>query len=168
MSRRIDDYEYYDRPFNHRASARHYYYHNSRHIGGGASAAVAALVAVVVVLILQVWTPLSSQTASTRTAVAEMEPPISRDPTNTRLVTADDLNLREDPSNWSEASYILPKGTEVTLLGEAHRDLNNNVWLRVSVQTPEGRQSGWVHERYIAGAKKDILQYYLGKDTEAP
>src|SRR5262245_31229647 len=89
MSRRIDDYEYYDRPFNHRAAARHYYYHNSRHIGGGASAAVAALVAVVVVLILQVWTPLSSQTASTRTAEAEMEPPISRVPTNTRFVTAD-------------------------------------------------------------------------------
>jgi len=159
MSRRIDDYEYYDRPFNHRASARHYYYYNSRHTGRGASAAVAALVAVVVVLILQVWNPLSSQTGSAGTAVAEREPLISRAPTNTMYVTADDLNLREDPSNWSVVSYILPRGTEVTLLGEAHRDLNNNVWLRVSVETLEGKQSGWVHERYVSGAKQDFLQY---------
>ena len=159
MSRRIDDYEYYDRPLNRRTSARHYYYHDSRHTGGVTSAAVAALVAVVVVLILQVWNPLSSQTASTRTAVAEKEPLISRAPTNTRYVTADDLNLREDPSNWAVVSYILPRGTEVTLLGEAHRDLNDNVWIRVSVETLEGRQSGWVHERYVSGAKQDILQY---------
>lgn len=164
MWRSNDDYGYDDRSFNRRAPARHSYHgsarhHGSRHIGGWASVVIAAIVAVVVFLILQGLNSLSSQPASAKLSVVAKEPPISREPTNTRYVTADDLNLRKDPSNWSVVSYILPRGTKVTLLGEAHRDLNNTVWLRVSVETLEGRQSGWVHEQYVSGAKRDILQY---------
>src|SRR5262249_59004289 len=85
-----------------------------------------------------------------RLRVTPKKPPIARDPTNARYVTVDELNLREGPSNRFAVSYILPRGTWVILLGEAHRDLDGNVWLRVIVETLEGRQTGWVDERYVS------------------
>jgi uncharacterized protein YgiM (DUF1202 family) len=125
-------------------------YYESAGYNGRSSGGVAALAAVAVLLILLVWGVLPSQTASSRMAAVPMEPPMGRNLTDTRYVTADALNLREGPGDMFVVSYILPRGTEVTLFGEEHRDLNGNVWLRVSVETLEGRQSGWVHGRYVS------------------
>ena len=117
---------------------------------GSRPGGVLALAAVVVLLILLIWNLLPSRTASSRVAVAPMEQPTAQYLTNTRFVTVDELNLREGPGGRFVASYILPRGTEVTLLGEAYRDLNGNIWLRVSVETLEGRQVGWVHGQYVS------------------
>lgn len=132
-----------DDPFDHDVFVYPTYY-ISRSSGGAALAVVAIL------LILLAWIVLSSQTTGSRLSVIPKEPPIARDPTNARYVTVDELNLREGPSNRFAVSYILPRGTWVILLGEAHRDLDGNVWLRVIVETLEGRQTGWVDERYVS------------------
>lgn len=145
MPRIIDD-GYYDTPFNRRASTRHGY----RNSAGGKNFIIGVLAAVVVYLTLQIWNPLSSQTASPKLEAVSKEPPIARDLTNTKHVTVDGTNLYESPSNRSTFRHILPRGVGVIFLGEAHRDLDGNVWLRVIVETREGRQTGWVQEQYIS------------------
>jgi hypothetical protein len=69
--------------------------------------------------------------------------------TEVRYVTADNLNMREQPGYNAQASYILPRGTNVALLGESHQELNGDVWLKVRVETFEGPYVGWVSQRYV-------------------
>jgi hypothetical protein len=59
--------------------------------------------------------------------------------TGVRYVIADNLNMREQPGSDAQVGYILPRGTNVALLGESHQELDGNVWLKVRVETFEGR-----------------------------
>jgi hypothetical protein len=77
------------------------------------------------------------------------EGPIARPNAQIRRVNADSLNLREQPGNDARASYILPRGANVELLGESHQELDGNVWLKVRVETLEGTYVGWVSQQYI-------------------
>lgn len=65
-------------------------------------------------------------------------------------VVANELNMREAPGNYSPATYILPRGTRVTLLGETYRETDGDVWVQVRIETNEGLQIGWVNRRYIS------------------
>lgn len=125
---------YYDQPE----------YYSNRH---GGSLAILAVVAALLILLL--WNTLPSRTDSSRSATGPMESSVSRDLTSIRQVSAYELNLRRGPDDRSEVSYILPRGTKVTLLGETHTDPTGNVWLRVIVETRQGKQIGWVDERYV-------------------
>lgn len=69
--------------------------------------------------------------------------------TDIRHVTVDSLNLREQPSNDGQVSYILPRGTSVAILGQSHRALDGGVWLKVNVESLEGIRVGWVSQQYI-------------------
>jgi hypothetical protein len=57
--------------------------------------------------------------------------------------------MREQPGFYAQSSYILPRGTEVALLGESHQELDGNVWLKVRVETFEGPYVGWVNQEYV-------------------
>lgn len=63
-----------------------------------------------------------------------------------RVVTADALLLRAEPSTAASVLARLSKGAEVTLLGEA-REAGGIRWVRVSTRSGEG----WVSAAYIAG-----------------
>lgn len=139
----------YDEPFDHGDYMRSDHYGSAGYYGSRSSSGV-ALAAIAILLILLAWIVLPSRTASSTPSVVPKETPIARDPINTRYVIVDELNLREGPNNRSAISHILPRGTGVILLGEAHRDLDGAIWLRVIVETLEGRQTGWVRERYIS------------------
>ena len=65
-------------------------------------------------------------------------------------VTADNLYMRRGPGNNSPATYVLPRGTRVTLLGETYREPDGDVWSQVRIDTNEGVQIGWVNRRYIS------------------
>jgi hypothetical protein len=66
-----------------------------------------------------------------------------------RYMIADNPNMREQPGFYAQASNILPRGTEVALLGESHRELDGNVWLKVRVETFEGPYVGWANQQYV-------------------
>lgn len=65
-------------------------------------------------------------------------------------VVADNLYMRQGPGNSSPATYILPRGTQVTLIGETYREPDGDVWSQVRINTNEGVQIGWVNRRYIS------------------
>jgi hypothetical protein len=75
---------------------------------------------------------------------------VTRPITDNRYVVSSSLNMREKPINDARVSFILPTGTKVTLLGESYQGIDGDVWLKVSVETSEGTQVGWVRQRYIA------------------
>ncbi|HKQ78459.1 MAG TPA: SH3 domain-containing protein [Blastocatellia bacterium] len=140
--------EYDNKQFNSRASMRRDY--SSRFSDAVVLAAMAVLI------IFLAWIVLPLRTASHRPETVPKEPPITRDTTSAKHVTLGRLYLRENPSNSSAVSQILSRGMEVILLGEAHIDLDGNVWLRVIVETRDGRQIGWAPEHSISNAKRDI------------
>jgi hypothetical protein len=116
-----------------------------------------ALLAIVILFALFYWAdpgwlrgnldPWLNGRSNSRVMTAEG--PIARSNAQIRRVTADSLNLREQPGNDARASYILPRGTNVELLGESHQELDGNVWLKVRVETLEGTYVGWVRQQYI-------------------
>lgn len=65
-------------------------------------------------------------------------------------VIADKLNMRVSPNEFSQASYILPRGTRVEYLGESYQEPDGDFWVKVSIQANEGVQVGWVSRRYIS------------------
>lgn len=69
--------------------------------------------------------------------------------TEIRYVTADNLNMREQPGSDTQSGYILPRGTKVALLGESHHERGGDVWLKVRVETFEGPYVGWVSQQYV-------------------
>lgn len=69
--------------------------------------------------------------------------------TEIRYVTADNLNLREQPSERARASYLLPRGTKVALLGDSHRESDGDVWLKVKAESFVGMQVGWVRQLWL-------------------
>jgi hypothetical protein len=68
---------------------------------------------------------------------------------DSRYVIADNLNMRISPNNYSEVSYILPRGTRVELLGVSHQEPDGDIWVKVRVNTLDGLQDGWVSSQYV-------------------
>lgn len=69
---------------------------------------------------------------------------------NVAYVIADNLNMRVSPNQFSQASYILPRGTRVEYLGESYQEPDGDFWVKVQIQANEGVQIGWVSRRYIS------------------
>ncbi len=109
-----------------------------------------ALLVIVILLLMLFWGDLPWLR---RNLNAVLIPPvqgsITRPSTDIRYVTADNLNLREEPSPAARASYLLRRGTQVALLGESHQELNGDIWLRVRADTLEGTQVGWVNQTWL-------------------
>lgn len=122
----------------------------SRGSGGGA----AALVVVVLILLYMSgympWTNNTSAAYGQRGYIAPATAGITIPAGNLSYVSADRLNMREAPGAYSMVTYILPKGTRVTLLGDSYIDPNGEVWVQVRIDTYEGLQTGWVNRQYIA------------------
>ncbi len=80
-------------------------------------------------------------------------PPVRRASTNpapeTRYITANNLNLRDQASKVARPSYSLPKGTKVILLGNTEQDFDGEVWFQVRVATLDGTRIGWINQRYF-------------------
>jgi uncharacterized protein YgiM (DUF1202 family) len=109
------------------------------------------ILVIVIVLILLFWVDLSRLRSNLSTAfIPAVENTVTRPITDNRYVVADNLNLREEPINDARVNYILPRGTKVTLLGDSYQAIDGGVWLKVSVETFEGTQVGWVNQRYVA------------------
>jgi len=64
-------------------------------------------------------------------------------------VAANSLYLREGPGMAYVATYLLPENWNVSLVGDYHTDNNGELWAKVSVQTDEGLQEGWVSRRFV-------------------
>lgn len=64
-------------------------------------------------------------------------------------VASDSLYLREGPGTQYKADYILPRGWQVSILGESRRDDYGEVWVKVRVETAQGAQEGWVNQKYL-------------------
>jgi uncharacterized protein YgiM (DUF1202 family) len=110
------------------------------------------ILVIVIVLILLFWVdlPRLRLRSNLNTAfIPALENTVTRPITDNRYVVADNLNLREEPINDARVNYILPRGTKVTLLGDSYQAINGGVWLKVSVETFEGTQVGWVSQRYV-------------------
>ena len=127
-------------------------YNSPRYNGGF------ALLAIVILVILLFSVDLSRLRSNLNTVlIPAVENTVTRPVTDTvprpnpanRYVTADNLNMRVEPIDEARVNYILPRGTKVTLLGESHQTIDGDVWLKVSVETFEGTQVGWVRQRYI-------------------
>jgi len=57
--------------------------------------------------------------------------------------------MREQPGSGAQVGYILPRGTNVALLGESYQEFDGDVWLKVRVETFEGPYVGWVNQQYV-------------------
>ena len=119
--------------------------------GGGGAA-----VAVIVILFILYYSGYMPGFSTLFTAVRPTE---VRSPVEARTirlaggvsqVIADNLNMRASPGNSAQATYILPRGTRVEVLGESYQEPNGDVWVQVRIETYEGPQVGWVNRRYIS------------------
>lgn len=116
-----------------------------------------ALLAIVILFVLFFWADLgwmrgnldSLMRGSRNSTAQPIEDSRIRPITEIRQVTADRINMREQPGNDARVSWILPRGTKVALLGESRQGPDGDVWLRVRVETNEGTHAGWVSQRYI-------------------
>ena len=122
-----------------------------------------ALLAIVILFVLFFWADLGGLRANLdswlrgnpnsrvmpHSRVMPVEGSIINPITEIRYVTADNLNMREQPGSDAQAGYILPRGTKVALLGESHQELNGDIWLKVRVETFEGPYVGWVNQQYV-------------------
>lgn len=129
-------------------------YGESRGFGGGSIAA--GVILLLLVLYLSGYLPwFSSTSSSIRPGIATtpVNIPVNSGtiiPSGVGYVVADNLNMREGPGNYSPVTYILPRGTRVTALGETYREVDGEVWIQVRISTNEGPQVGWVSRRYIS------------------
>ncbi|HKQ76977.1 MAG TPA: SH3 domain-containing protein [Blastocatellia bacterium] len=64
-------------------------------------------------------------------------------------VASDSLYLREGPGTNYFATYLLPRNWGVSLTGDYQPDDRGEVWVRVTVETEQGRQDGWVSRRFL-------------------
>jgi hypothetical protein len=116
-----------------------------------------ALLAIVILLVLFFWNDLPRLRSNLgswlrdnpNSMTTSVQGSTVRPITEMRYVTGDNLNLREQPSKGAQARYTLPRGTKVALLGETHRELDGDVWLKVRVETLEGTYVGWVSQHYV-------------------
>jgi len=116
-----------------------------------------ALLTIVILFVLFFWADLgglranlgSMLSGNPNSRVMPVEGPIINPITGIRYVTADNLNMREQPGSDAQVGYILPRGTNVALLGESHQEFDGDVWLKVRVETFEGPYVGWVNQQYV-------------------
>jgi hypothetical protein len=110
----------------------------------------AALFVVVIAFIMLFWVDLPRLRSSFNSAmIPEASDAGRRSHVGNGRVAVDNLNLRVNPNDDARIIYILPGGTRVTFLGESHKGVDGDVWLKVSVETFEGIQLGWVKQRYV-------------------
>ncbi|MEP7343455.1 MAG: SH3 domain-containing protein [Acidobacteriota bacterium] len=120
--------------------------------GGGGSA---ALLVVVILVILYFTGYLPGFTSASprydqRGYVAPTSSGTILPTGNIGYVSADRLNMRDAPGGGAPITYILPRGTRVTVLGESYQEPSGSVWLKVQIDTYEGLQIGWVNRQYIS------------------
>lgn len=123
-------------------------YNSARYSGLGSSGST-ALLAIIILLILFFWADMPWLRDRINTTIQNVENSRVKSSTEIRHVAADNLNMREQPGIEFQATYILPRGTQVQLLGESQYSFDGDVWLRVRVETLEGPRDGWVSQRYI-------------------
>lgn len=132
--------------------------------GSGSGYGGTALVAVLILLLLYLggFFPWITNLASSIRPVAQQPieagpirpivPPVS--PVvgggNVAYVLADNLNMRISPNDYSQVSYILPRGTRVEYMGESYQEPGGDFWVKVRIQAAAGSQIGWVSRRYIS------------------
>ena len=119
--------------------------------GAGGSA---ALLVVVILVILYIsgylpWFTSASTTYDQRGYVTPASPVVTIPAGNIGYVTAERLNFREAPGEYALVTYILPRGTKVTMLGDSYR-ANGELWVKVQIETYEGIQTGWVNRQYVS------------------
>jgi len=120
--------------------------------GGGVGSAGIIVVVLLIVLYLSGYLPWFSSASPVldRGYVAPttpLAPPVGG---NISYVTAERLNMRTAPGNYSMVTYILPRGTKVVLLGNSYREPDGDLWVQVQIETMEGLQTGWVNRQYIS------------------
>ncbi len=131
--------------------------------GFGGGSAAAAVILILLVLYLSGYLPWFTNAATTirsgaigttTTRPGVITPPsvagVFTPSEAINYVIADNLYMRQGPGNYSPATYVLPRGTRVTLLGETYREPDGDVWSQVRIDTNEGVQIGWVNRRYIS------------------
>lgn len=124
---------------------------NPRHHGGF------FLSLVIILLLLFFWADLPRLrnnlaywlTGDTHSTIFPVKDSVTGNNTEIRYVTADNLNLREQPSELARASYQLPRGTKVVLLGDSHQESDGDVWLKVQAESFAGIQRGWVRQFWL-------------------
>jgi hypothetical protein len=70
-------------------------------------------------------------------------------PPETARVSVSTLVLREGPGLQFKPRYILPLNWGVSMLREEHKSPDGEWWVKVSVDTQEGPQEGWVSRKYL-------------------
>lgn len=126
-------------------------FNNSRYSGGF------FLLLVIVMLLLFFWSDLPRLrnnidhwlTGDPPTTILPVRDSVTGNNTEIRYVTADNLNLREQPSELARASDLLPRGTKVALLGDSYQESDGDVWLKVKAESPFGMQVGWVRRLWL-------------------
>src|SRR5262245_35269083 len=68
---------------------------------------------------------------------------------NRARIIADSLYLREGPGTNYVATYLLPGNWGVSLMGDYQTDDRGELWARVTVETGEGPQEGWVSRKFL-------------------
>jgi hypothetical protein len=96
------------------------------------------------------WFTNASTGYDRRAYVAPASSGITLTAGNISYVSADRLNLRDAPGSGALVTYILPRGTRVTTLGESYQEPRGEVWVKVQIDTYEGPQIGWVNRQYIS------------------
>jgi uncharacterized protein YgiM (DUF1202 family) len=115
------------------------------------------LLLVVILLLLFFWTDLPRLrnnldywlSGNSNSAILPVKDSVTGNNTEIRYVTADNLNLREQPSELARATYQLPRGTKVALLGNSHQEPDGDVWLKVKAESFVGMQVGWVRQLWL-------------------
>ncbi|MBI1762371.1 MAG: SH3 domain-containing protein [Acidobacteria bacterium] len=126
-------------------------YNHPRYTGG------TVLLAIVILLMFFFWADLAPLRNNLSNWISGNHNPTalpaetSRTGNNTATwhVTADNLALRKKPSRLARASYALPRGTKVVLLGNTQQETAGAVWFKVRVETFRGRRIGWVNQQYL-------------------
>lgn len=104
----------------------------------------------IVVIALLLWLFWWNSTPSTISEVDPYKPYVGSTGLSVRHVIANELNLREGPSMNARVTYLLTRNTTVILLGETRHGYTGEVWVKVGVDTAQGRVIGWVSDRYLA------------------
>jgi len=130
--------------------------YDERDYGGGGGSGVGSagvlVLVVLVILYLSGYLPWFSSASPATYNQGYIAPTVPLTPAvgNISYVTAERLNMRESPGNYSMVTYILPRGTKVVLLGNSYREPDGDLWVQVQIDTMEGVQTGWVNRLYIS------------------
>ncbi len=140
----------YDNDSQANNNAARYDNYRSRGSDGSGFNGGLALLAGVILVVLLYSVDLSRLRGDLNAAIRPAAGDITtRGYADRRYVDADNLNMREQPTSGARVKFVLPRGTNVTLLGDSQQNNNGDVWVKVSVETYEGIQDGWVILNYL-------------------